>query len=303
MSVSVMGLGAGGASRLGQGTGRTVEESADLVRMAMDRGVNFIDTAESYGNEEIVGRAIAGRGRDGVALSTKKTIEDGGRLITADELEEGLDRSLRRLGVEFVDVYHLHGVSLDLYPRARDELVPRMRKLRERGKLKHVGITEAFHSDPGHRTLAAAVRDECWEVMMVGFNILNQSARDRVLAATAEKGIGTLIMFAVRRAFSRPERLRELIADLEARGKIAPGALSGDDPLGFLVRDGAAASVPDAAYRFCRYEPGAGVILAGTGDREHLEANLASFERPPLPAGDAGRLRAIFARVDDVSGG
>jgi L-galactose dehydrogenase len=58
----------------------------------------------------------------------------------------------------------------------------------------------------------------------------------------------------------------------------------------------------DAAYRFCRFEPGIDVVLTGTGDVEHLKENVASLERGPLPAQDTARLREIFARVDSVSG-
>lgn len=74
------------------------------------------------------------------------------------------------------------------------------------------------------------------------------------------------------------------------------------DPLGFLLRDGSAENLPDAAYRFCRYEPGIHVVLSGTGNREHLEANLASLNRPPLPPHHIERLKHLFRRVDSVSG-
>ena len=74
------------------------------------------------------------------------------------------------------------------------------------------------------------------------------------------------------------------------------------DPLGFLTGAGGAVSVPDAAYRFCRDEPGADVILVGTGNPEHLRENIASFARPPLPEEAVRKLKHIFRRVDSVSG-
>jgi aryl-alcohol dehydrogenase-like predicted oxidoreductase len=109
-------------------------------------------------------------------------------------------------------------------------------------------------------------------------------------------------MFAVRRALSRPERLAQVIEELIERQELDPDEFDRDDPLGFLVHDGGAASVVDGAYRFCRYEPGTHVILSGTGNLEHLEANIASFGRPPLPAEDGRRLEHIFRRVDSVAG-
>lgn len=81
------------------------------------------------------------------------------------------------------------------------------------------------------------------------------------------------------------------------RSDVDPG-----DPLGFLVRDGHAASLPDAAYRFCREELGTHVILSGTGSLDHLRENIASFHRPPLPPDIRQRLVEIFAHSDSVTG-
>jgi len=107
-------------------------------------------------------------------------------------------------------------------------------------------------------------------------------------------------MFAVRRALSQPKALRETLERLIASGQVAADALDLADPLAFL-RD-AAGSDLEAAYRFCRHEPGAQVVLTGTGSVEHLKANIAAIQRPPLPAAVAARLAAIFGAVDSVSG-
>jgi aryl-alcohol dehydrogenase-like predicted oxidoreductase len=302
LRASVLGLGGGGHSRLGQRLGAATAESVRIVRRALELGVTFVDTAEGYGTEPIVGEALRGVARESVILSTKKSPVEDGRPITADELTRGLEDSLSRLGTEYVDIYHLHGVRDGQYDRAVAELVPAMLRLREQGKLRFLGITEAFAADPGHAMLSRAVRDDWWDVVMVGFNILNQSARDRVLAETRRRDIGVLCMFAVRDALSRQEKLRETVADLVRRGQVDPDALDSEDPLGFLLRDGAARSVPDAAYRFCRAEPGIHVVLSGTGNPEHLEENIASILAPPLPPEVHARLVETFARVDTVSG-
>jgi aryl-alcohol dehydrogenase-like predicted oxidoreductase len=103
----------------------------------------------------------------------------------------------------------------------------------------------------------------------------------------------------VRRALSDPTCLGEVLADLGRRGLVPQQTAA---TLDSLVRDGGATSLQDAAYRFCRYEPGIDVVLSGTGKRAHLESNAASLARPPLPPGEAARLRELFAKVDDVSG-
>jgi aryl-alcohol dehydrogenase-like predicted oxidoreductase len=109
-------------------------------------------------------------------------------------------------------------------------------------------------------------------------------------------------MFAVRRALSDPNALRELVADLARQGHLDGRDFDRADPLGFVLKDGAAASIPDAAYRFCRDEPGVHVVLSGTGNVAHLEQNAASLCAPPLPAEITDRLRQLFAGVDSVSG-
>jgi len=98
--------------------------------------------------------------------------------------------------------------------------------------------------------------------------------------------------------YGRPDALRELLDGLIAQGRINPADL--DDgpggPLGYL------GDVVNAGYRFCRHEPGLDVVLLGTGNIEHLEANLKSINDPPLPPEIATRLEKLFGHIDDVSG-
>jgi L-galactose dehydrogenase len=299
LKVTVMGIGCGGPSRVGQRAGRTEAESVGIVRQALDAGINFIDTSERYGTEEIVGKAIKGIDRGSVVLSTKKGTRER---ITPDDVRKSLEGSLKRLGTDYIDIYHLHGVILPDYDYLVSEIAPTLHKMRQQGKIRFMGITERFSPDPQHLMLQRALQDDIWDVMMVGFNMLNQSARDRVFAKTIDKNIGVLIMFAVRLALSRPERLNQVIAELIDRKQVDPSDIDEHDPLGFLVHEDGAVSLPDAAYRFCRYEPGTHVTLSGTGDSNHLKANIESFYRPPLPHEDRVKLEHIFRDVDSVSG-
>ena len=132
--VSRMGLGGGGHSQLGRHTGRAEAESVAIVRRALDCGINFIDTAEGYGTESIVGQGIAGRDRAGIVLSTKKSMRNDPP-ITPAELRAGLEQSLRRLGTDYVDVYHLHGLNIRQYDHVVQNLVPEMLKLKSEGKI------------------------------------------------------------------------------------------------------------------------------------------------------------------------
>lgn len=306
LSVSVAGLGGGGASCLGMRTGGTAENAVTLIRRALDLGINHFDTAETYRTEVFFGEALTGVPRDSVVISSKKTTwkEEGPTTyFTAEELVQALDASLQHLRTDHVDIYHLHGLGASSYDHAVAEWVPALKKLRQQGKIRAVAVSEPFESDQGHVMLSRAVHDGWPDVVMVGFNILNPSARERILVPAKAKGIGTQVMFAVRRAFSRPERLREILEDLRARGRLGPGLDDGPEPLGFLLKDGGAESLTDAAYRFCRHEPGVHTVLFGTGDIAHLQDNVMSLSRPPLPDAVLARLRSAFGNVDDVSGG
>jgi L-galactose dehydrogenase len=301
LEVSVAGLGCGGHSRLGKATGRSEKESIALVSRALDLGVNFIDTARVYGTEPIVGKALTGR-RDEVVLSTKALPSDGKGPLDGSRLRKTLERSLKELRTDTVDVFHLHGVSDDLYDSCLTELVPEMITMREEGKLRFLAISEQFGRDTSHVMLSRAVEDDVWEVMMVGFNLLNPSARDRVFPWTMKKGIGVLVMFAVRRLLSQPDELRRVLEEFVSKGQVSSDEMVLDDPLGFLVRNDGASSVVDAAYRFARHEPGTEVVLTGTGSIDHLEENLVSLSKGPLQPQDLERLERIFGGLDQLSG-
>lgn len=302
LKVSVMGLGAGGPSRLGQHDHiRTKAESVDLVLRGLDAGINFIDTAEAYRTEAIIGAAVAQRDRGKIIISTKKRLR--GENITREELREGLHDSLRRLQTDYIDVYHLHGLKPEQYDYYLDEIAPAMQDLRAEGLIRFLGVTENWSGDLEHKMLARAVRDGVWDVVMAGFNLLNQTARESVLRPAMKNDIGVLIMFAIRRALSQPEKLKATLQTLIDSGEIDPKDIDLANPLSFLVDSGASPSIADAAYRFCRDEPGAQVILSGTGNPAHLDANLEAFARPPLPADVSAHLKRIFRNARSVTGG
>lgn len=303
--VSVAGLGCGGPSRLGLRHGASNAEAATVVRGALDLGVTFIDTAEAYGTEEAVGLGIRGR-RDEVFISTKGSpVERGedwreGALLSAAQLRAKVEASLSRLGTDRIDLYNLHGVAEAHYDHGVEVLLPELKRLQAEGKIRFLGLTEAFGRETQHETLERAVIDAYFDVVMVGFNLLNPSARKTVFLHTQANRIGTLIMFAVRRALSRPEALHAVLDDLEAQGAVPPGTAKAG--LAFVTEDPEVRSLVEASYRFVRHEPGADVVLTGTGSLVHLRENVAAILAPPLPDRLLDRLDVLFGGLASVSG-
>jgi aryl-alcohol dehydrogenase-like predicted oxidoreductase len=307
LEVAILGLGSGGHSRLGQRAGATKAQSIDVIHAALDLGMNVVDTAQAYGTEEIVGEALEGR-RDGVVLSTKIRLEragappDANAMIDAAELQRRVEESLGRLKTDRVDVLYLHGVRPHQYAHSCAELLPALQDLRRQGKVRFLGISESFGADTRHEVLARAAADGFWDVLMVGLNIVNHSALHEVLPTAAKKNIGAVCMYAVRGALAQPEGAARLVKALAATGEVEAGAVEDDDPLGFLLHEGGAETLTEAAYRFAAHAPGIHVALTGTGRVEHLNANARAVERGPLPAPVLTRIRQLFGRVTTATG-
>jgi aryl-alcohol dehydrogenase-like predicted oxidoreductase len=299
LKVSVAGLGCGGFSRLGLGTGHSEDHAIRIVRQAMDLGVNLIDTAAVYGTEDVVGKAVKGVDRDAVVICTKASKPREDAQFSVDKILASLDGSLRQLGLDYVDVFQLHAVPPAAYDHVRNEIAPALLREREKGKFRFLGITETSPNDHEARMMHRAAQDTPWDTAMFAFNLMHQVARQQVFPFTRANGVGTLMMFAVRSIFARPAELAAEVRGLVEAGKLQAHFAS-DDPLGFLVGPDRASSVTDAAYRYVRHEPGVDVVLFGTGSPDHLKANIDSILKPPLPQADIDTLAALFGHLRGV---
>jgi aryl-alcohol dehydrogenase-like predicted oxidoreductase len=303
LKVSAVGLGGGGFSRLGLSNGKSEADTISLIHLAVDLGVNLIDTAAAYGTEPVIGRAIRSLPRDSLVITTKASPAKYATWepLTPETVMASIDNSLRQLQTDYLDLLQFHAVAPQIYPYTRDVIYPAVLREKEKGKIRFIGISEAAPFDLDHKMLQRALaEDDIWDTAMVAFNMMHQNARTSVFPGTMAKHVGTLIMFAVRSIFAQPARLNAVIRALAADGSLPKSLGDSPDPLGFLVQEGGASSVIDAAYRFVRDEPGADVVLFGTSNPDHLREDIASLTKPPLPAADRQQIVSLFGHLVGV---
>jgi L-galactose dehydrogenase len=300
LDVSLVSLGTGGPSNFGQRSGLDFEAQRGLVHAALDLGVNFFDTAAAYrDSEELLGRALQGVERDRYYLATKcSPFQPGDRnvLVPAEEVERQCERSLRRLQVDCIDLYQVHGVVPAAYDAVVERLYPALDRLRAQGKIRFVGLTELFFSDPRHQMLERAAPSGLWDSVMLKYGVLNMWAEQRVLPLCIEHDVGVLNMASVRVKLTRPDELQALLTDWRERGLLPAGALTGADPLDWLIHDHVD-SIISAGYKFAAAHPAITTVLTGTSSREHLRSNAAAILGEPLPDVDMRRLRDLFGGI------
>src|SRR3954454_256501 len=123
-------------------TGKSEDESPRLLEEAHGLGVNFIDTAPSYGTEGVVGKALKVIPRDQLVIATKSAVNRRGEWWWGERVVASLDNSLRLMGTDYVDVFNLHGVEAPEYDYALNTLAPALLAQKAKGKIRHIGITE-----------------------------------------------------------------------------------------------------------------------------------------------------------------
>jgi aryl-alcohol dehydrogenase-like predicted oxidoreductase len=199
LKVSAQGLGCMGMSEF-YGVGDDVESIA-TIHEALDLGVSFIDTADMYGpykNEVLVGKAIAGR-RDEVVLATKfgnQRGDDGSFLGVNGKPEyvlKSCDDSLKRLGVDYIDLYYQHRVDRTV---PIEETWGAMKSLVEAGKVRHLGISEA-----SPQTIEKAHAVHPMSAVQSEYSLWTRDPEDGVLAMCRKLGIGFVAYSPLGRGF------------------------------------------------------------------------------------------------------
>ena len=177
------------------------EESIATIHYALDLGINFLDTADMYGpftNEQLVGRAIRGR-RDGVIVATKfanERGEDGSFLGIngrPEYVKKACDASLRRLGIDVIDLYYQHRVDNRV---PIEETIGAMADLVRAGKVRHLGMSEAAAA-----TVRRAHAVHPITALQTEYSIWSRDPEDEILPTVRELGIGFVAYSPLGRGF------------------------------------------------------------------------------------------------------
>ena len=316
LTVSTLGFGCGNVG--GLIIRGTPAERERAVARAMELGVNYFDTAPSYGD----GESERNLGQVLKALKARAQVGTKFRLDPHDlhdipgAVARSLDQSLKRLAMERVDLFQLHnriesarGAGALSLGDVLNEVVPAVQKLRQQGKVGFCGITALGET----RALHQAIDSGTIDTAQVCYNLLNPSAGFAVPAGFPAQDFGGLLNR------TRERRMGVIVIRVLAAGALSgvearhPVAVPSVDPiatapdyhtdvtraqrLGALVRDGHVENLIEASIRLAVSSDAVSTVLVGYSSLEHLEAAAAAVNRGPLPPAALQRLGALWSEL------
>lgn len=288
-TVSRLGLGTveiGLPYGLGVDTLPSEAEAERILKTAVDLGITYIDTARGYGvAEERIGRSGITQ-HPNVVIGTKcaQFLKQEPKLSGAElerRIRDEIDTSRRNLRQEQLQLVQLHIESSEYL--GFDEVIEIMQKLKDEGKVAHVGIATRGDDVP-----LAALKTGFFETIQAAYSILDQRMAAKVLPAAHENGVGTINRSVLLKGALTPARAH-LPASLARLKERAEQAAAIADELGITL--------PALALRFVISQPAVTTALLGTVTPEHLITAVAAIEAGPLSAEVLEQLHALA--IDD----
>lgn len=260
---------------------RTADDQIDqewttrTLRDAIDRGLNYVDTAYAYpGSEVATGIALRDGYREKVTLATKMPVF---KLTCEEDFERLLDEELERLQTDHIDCYLLHAISADRWENCivQYNVLAHMEKAKAEGKIRHIGFS--FHDSLDAFKMILDAYDK-WEFCQIQLNYLdvNYQAGIEGLKLAASRGLGVVIMEPLRGG-----RLADVPADVA--GMLPKGPV-------------------ESALDFLWDRPEVGVVLSGMSSTQQVEDNLTYMDRAGVGMLTDGERSAIIAAGDKMRG-
>ncbi|HEY7654764.1 MAG TPA: aldo/keto reductase [Methylomirabilota bacterium] len=289
------------------------------VARAVELGINYLDTAPAYGSgesEKNLGQVLRAL-KPAVIVGTKFRLAPAELADAPAAVARSVETSLGRLGLERVDLLHLHNLIGRVgdgerrlgVARVLDAVAPAVRRLQEQGKVRFFGVTASGETGALHRALASGVIDTA----QVVFNLLNPTGAyevpagypaqdyDRLLLLAREQGVGTIGIRAVAGGALSGQLARHPTA-IPAVAPIASGPDYATDvararALAPLVSGGHAGSLIEAALRFAITGDALSTVLIGCSDLAQLEYAAAAVNKGPLSPAALESLRPIWTQL------
>ena len=280
--VSVIGLGT--MVHAGHFGPMKDEESLAAIDTALELGINFIDPSDAYGagySETLLGKALKGK-RDKVILATKGGNvmvgpNKGKRIFDVAYIDRVMHESLQRLQTDAIDLYQLHNPTVDVMRKG--EIWGLLDKRKKEGKIRHYGV-----SINSVEEALAAIEGGKAEAVQLEYNLLDQSAGEKVFPAAQEANVGLIVRVPLRRGLLtgklKPEDQQRFQGeDVRARnfaGDVFKKQLDKVEKLRFLAKPGR--SLAQAAIAFCFAHPAVGTVIPGGRNPQQVRENAAAAD-------------------------
>jgi aryl-alcohol dehydrogenase-like predicted oxidoreductase len=265
----------------------TEVDAVRLLNEALERGINFFDTAPAYGrSEQVVGRAIGHRREAIIATKVSIPTNNSGQLASVEAtrrvLQASLSESRSRLRRDCLDVVQVHNASLEMLQRG--DVTEVLLNARDNGMVRCLGASVYTEEEA-----LAVIASGCFDLVQVAYNILDQRMATRVLPAAESAGVGVIIRSAFLKGVLTP-RGQWLGAGLE------PLAAAAGEIVECLSLDWE--SLPIAALRFCASASQDATVLVGVQNTSELQAAVQAMSLGPFSRDKLDKLRT-FAMGDE----